>query len=151
MLLSPLVLLLLFVSLCCCCLLQRQCCCFLLLLLLLAANRHRVPDGKICCWFIESEPSLFFLFKDDFFLMHPLAVLLHLRPRFACILGNYRHARSQGGRQPAAARPPLYNILFYFPSENVQRDFRRPPRTSDIFTPQGGGGGTGSFPTALRI
>ena len=33
----------------------------------------------------------------------------HLRPRFAYILGNYEHARSQLGRQPAAAKPPLYN------------------------------------------
>ena len=27
------------------------------LLLLAAAVRHRVPDGKICCWFIESDSS----------------------------------------------------------------------------------------------
>ena len=26
------------------------------------------------------------------------------------IFGNYGHARSQGGRQPAAAKPPVYNI-----------------------------------------
>ena len=43
--------------------------------------------------------------------MCPLAVLSHLRPRFAYttyILGNYGHARSQGGRQAAATKPPLY-------------------------------------------
>ena len=27
-----------------------------------AAVRRLVPDGKICCWFIESDPSVFFLF-----------------------------------------------------------------------------------------
>ena len=74
-----------------------------------AAVRHRVPDGKICCWFIESDPSVFFLFTQTrLILVYPLAVLSHLRPRFAYILGNYGHARSQGGRQPAAAKPPLY-------------------------------------------
>ena len=26
-----------------------------------AAVRHRVPDGKICYWFIESDPSVFFV------------------------------------------------------------------------------------------
>ena len=35
-------------------LLQQQRCYFLLLLP--AAVRHRVPDGKNCCWFIVSDP-----------------------------------------------------------------------------------------------
>ena len=47
-----------------------------------------------------------------FLLMLYLAVLSHLRPRFAYILGHYRHARSQGGRQPAAAKPPFYTIQY---------------------------------------
>ena len=34
----------------------------LLLLLLAAAVRHRVPHDKICCWFIDSGSSVFFLF-----------------------------------------------------------------------------------------
>ena len=40
-------------------------------LLFPAAVRHRVPDGRICCWFIESDPSASFLFsfKRDLFLM----------------------------------------------------------------------------------
>ena len=75
-------------------------------LLLPAAVRHRVPDGQIWCWFIESDPSvLFSSFKSDLFFLYPLAVLLsHLRSRFAYddssiyILGNCGHARSQGGR-----------------------------------------------------
>ena len=40
-------------------------------LLLPGAVRHRVPDGKICCWFIESDPSVFFSFKRDLLLMYP--------------------------------------------------------------------------------
>ena len=43
-----------------------------------AAVRHRVPDGQICCWFIESDPSVFFSFKRDLFLMHPLAILCRI-------------------------------------------------------------------------
>ena len=41
--------------------------------------------------------------------MYPLAVrtVPHLRSRLAYMLGNYGHARSQGGRQPAAAKPRL--------------------------------------------
>ena len=51
--------------------------------------------------------------------MYPLAVLSHLQRRFltwyvSYILGNCGHARSQGGRQPAEAKPPLhtYNIIY---------------------------------------
>ena len=32
------------------------------ILLASAAVRHRVPDGKVCCWFIESDSSVLFLF-----------------------------------------------------------------------------------------
>ena len=41
-------------------------------------------------------------------LTYPLAVLSHFRPRFAYVLGHYRPVRSQGGRQPAVAKPPFY-------------------------------------------
>ena len=40
------------------------------LLLLAAGVRHRLPDGQICCWFIESDPSLFFLFIQTRFLFN---------------------------------------------------------------------------------
>ena len=43
-----------------------------LLLLLLAAVRHRVPDGKIVCWFIESGSSVFFLFTQTRFTFNVL-------------------------------------------------------------------------------
>ena len=44
-------------------------------LLLHPAVPHRVPDGNICCWHIESDPSVFFSSKRDFLLVYPLAVL----------------------------------------------------------------------------
>ena len=45
--------------------------------------------------------------------MFPLAVLSHLRPRFTYIIGNYGHARSQGGRHSAAAKTALYIYFVY--------------------------------------
>ena len=75
---------------CCCCLCSRgHCCCYYCccccsvgrytavvaaaaVLLRLAAVRHRVLDGRICCWFIESAPSVFSSFKCDLHLMVPL-------------------------------------------------------------------------------
>ena len=53
-------------------------------------------------------------FKRNLFLMVPVgSAVSHLRPQFAYILGNYGHTRSQGGRQPAAAKPALY-LMFFF-------------------------------------
>ena len=53
-------------------------------------------------------------FKLDFFLMVPLgSTVSNLRPRFAPILGSYGHARSQGGHQPAAAKPPCVYIYIF--------------------------------------
>ena len=88
-------------------LLQQQCCFFVL------PVRHLVPGCQICRWFIESSPSVFFLFIQTRCIFYvPLgSTVSHLRPRFAYILGNYGHARSQGGRQPAAAKPPLYKHI----------------------------------------
>ena len=96
---------------CCCCgcatllLMPQQCCCFLLLFVIVCRME------KKCCWFIESDSSVFCSLEHDVFLVYSLAVLSHLRPRFVYILGNCGHARSQGGRHPAAAKPPLYVIL----------------------------------------
>ena len=91
---------------CCCC---RCCCCCCVLYL--------VSDGNTV--FVAGSLNLisafpFSSFKHDLCLMYPLAVLSHLWPRFAYILGYLRysgHARSPGGRQPAAAKPPSYMIL----------------------------------------
>ena len=53
------------------------------------------------------QSSVFFLFKHDLFIVNPLR-------SFLCyILSNYGHARSQGGRQPPAANPPLYACILY--------------------------------------
>ena len=35
------------------------------MLLLPAVVRHRVPDGQICCWFIESDLRPFFMRSDS--------------------------------------------------------------------------------------
>ena len=86
----------------------------LLQLLLLAAVRRRVPDGKICCWFIESDSSVFFLFIQTRYILNVLLVSTVAFTASIClqyILGNHGHGRSQGGRQPAAAKPHLYKCI----------------------------------------
>ena len=63
-------------------------------------------------WFIESDPSVSFLFiQRDIFYVPLGSTVSYLRPRFVYILGNHGHARSQGGRQLAAAKPPLYILV----------------------------------------
>ena len=73
-----------------------------------------VPDGQVCCWLIESDPSVFLLLVQTRFIIDVLVPLgsdvSYLRPRFADTLGNYGHARSQGEHHPAATKPPLYHI-----------------------------------------
>ena len=49
-------------------LLRLLCVAILLLLLLPAAVRRCVPDGQIWCWFIESDPSVFFVFIQSRFI-----------------------------------------------------------------------------------
>ena len=105
----------------------------LLLLLLLcvaetAAIRYRVPDGEICCWFTESDCSALFLFIQARFTINVL--LCSTQVAFTAsislnyIFGNYGDARSQGGRQPAAAKPPLYmhnvRICIYHLDANIR-------------------------------
>ena len=56
---------------CCCCSCVLIHCCVVAaaaVLLLPAAVRHRVPDGQICCWFIEFDLSVFFLFIQTRFI-----------------------------------------------------------------------------------
>ena len=81
--------------------LQQQCCCFLLLFVIVCQMAKFVAGSL--------NPILVFSFSSferDLFLMSPLgSTVSHLRPRFAYILGKY--GRSQGGRQPAAAKPLL--------------------------------------------
>ena len=78
---------------CCCC----SCCC-----------SSSSCDGwrNSCCGSLHLISVFYFSsFTHDLFSMYPLAVLSHLQRRFftyytcyiSCILGNYGHARSQGG------------------------------------------------------
>ena len=63
--------------------------------------------AKYLCRIIEPSFFLLFTFTQTRFIFDvPSAVLSHLRPRFAYVLGHYGHAWGQGGRQPAAAKPP---------------------------------------------
>ena len=88
---------------------------------LLLCVRHRVSGDTICCRSSLRLIPVFSLspFKHVLFSMCPLAVLSHVRPRFtyntsfSYILGNYGHARSHGGRQPAAVKPVLYVRIEY--------------------------------------
>ena len=110
-LLLPLLLLLLCVLLYCCC------CCTSYLLPFIVCRMAKIVAGSL-----NLIPSIvFFLsFSKTRFILHvctyPLAVLSHLRPRFSYILGNDEHARSQGGRQPAAARrsPPFIPVCISY-------------------------------------
>ena len=92
------------------------CVAILLLLRLAAAARccccNRVLDGKNgCCGSLNLPVFSFSSFKHGLFFMYPLAVLSHcLRPLayqvLYYILGNWGHARSQGGRQSARGEAP---------------------------------------------
>ena len=77
---------------------------------------HRVPGGKICCWFIESDCiQCFFLIKHVFFLTYaPLGSTVAFAELIGLyyILGKFGHARSQGGGQPVGdARSRLFPRL----------------------------------------
>ena len=90
------------------CVLPYNCCC---------CSSSAAASG--CCsssclgWFVAGSLNLmpvfyFSSFKQDLFLMVPLgSTVSHLWLRYAYILDNYGHVRSQGGRHPAAAKSPL--------------------------------------------
>ena len=59
------------------------------LLMFAAAVCHRVRMAKNVAGSLNLIPVYF---KHDLFSMYPVAVLSHLRPRFAYILGSYGHA-----------------------------------------------------------
>ena len=82
-----------------------------------AALRHRVPDGKVVAGSVNLIPSIvlfLFILKHDLFSMYaPIgsAVTFTASTCLYYTLGNYGHARSQGGRQSAAAKPPLHKYM----------------------------------------
>ena len=98
---------------CCCCCRSVSillCCCAAAC----AAVRHRAPDNKICCCDpVHLIPVIFLLIQKRFMFYVPLDVLYstYLINTYtsSVITGN---ARSQGGRQPTAAKPPLYIVVF---------------------------------------
>ena len=84
---------------------QQECCCFRLLFVIVC------PMAKLVAGSLDLLPVFVFSsFRPRFFAMVPFgSTVSHFRPRFACeyILGNYGYTRSQGGREPAAAKPLL--------------------------------------------
>ena len=70
--------------------------------LLPAAACHRLPDRQVWCWFVECDPTVFFLLiQTRYIYIAPrgstttTAVVSHSRSPFAYyFLGNCGHARS---------------------------------------------------------
>ena len=77
-------------------------------LLLPAAVRYRAPDGKNCCWIIESDSSVLFLFIQTRcnFNVPGGSTVSHFRPRFACMLGIITGMRgAEASISPPRRRP----------------------------------------------
>ena len=84
-------------------LLHQQYCCFVLLFVIVC-RMAKLGAGSYNLIPVLSFPS----FKRDLFSMYRLAVLcVACTSRFAYIISNCGHARSQGGHQPAAVNPRL--------------------------------------------
>ena len=83
-------------------------------LLLHAAVRHRVCRmPKFVAASLNLTPECFYLHSNAiYFLFTPWQYCVAFKASFACILRNYGHARSQGGRQPAAVKPPMYHTWY---------------------------------------
>ena len=97
---------------CCCCsfvFLYCCCCCGQRLLFVIVCRMAKIVAGSLSL--IPSSVFFSLHSKHDLFLMYvPLGSTNVAFAASIClyyILGNYGHARSQGGRQPAAANPPL--------------------------------------------
>ena len=108
---------------CCCLLLLAAACCCLLLLFAIVCRMAKFVAGSL------NLIPVFSLYSFRTRLMFNISLgstaVSHLRPRFAYILSNYGHARSQGGCQPAASKPPLvyqyivHIIPSYFAKKNM--------------------------------
>ena len=107
--LLPLLLLLLLLLLLC--LLLYCCCCYSS-----SAVRHRVPDGQICCWFIESHHSVFFLFIQTRFILDGTPWQSYCVAFSASICLHPRKWRACAEPRQASARSgvaPLYHVVSY--------------------------------------
>ena len=97
-----------------------------------AAVRHRVPDGKIVAGSLNLIPSsVFFLFIQTRFFkcMYPLAVLSHLRARFAytsSVITGIRGAKAAVG--PPRRSPPCDITV----SLSLSQAKSHPPRTRTV-------------------
>ena len=129
---------------CCCC---RCCCCGsvaiplllllllllllcvailpLLLLLLAAAVRHRVREGKICCWCIESDASVsFLLIQTNLVFIVPLGSTVAFtasicsHPRYLRACAEPRRASVCRGKSPSCIMRyvPCYALYRLVPS-----------------------------------
>ena len=106
---------------------QQQCCCFLLLLVLVC-RMAKVVAGSCNLIPVFSFSS----FKRNInFDCTPwqysvaFTASICLVRTYLEVLGNYGHARSQGGRQPAGANPPLNRLLFSTSNPLLIGDSRR--------------------------
>ena len=101
---------------CCCCFSSSAAasCCW-------SSSCARWPNLVMVHW-IWSQ-CLFLFIQTRLIFMYALAVLCHIYgldlPTSS--LGNCRHARSQGGPQPAAAKPPLCTCICKAPLGEVPR------------------------------
>ena len=76
-------------------------------------SRHREPDGQICCWFIEFDPSVFLLFTQTRFVFDvPLGStdVTHLQSRWptSSVIAGRRGAKA-GVSPPRRIPPCKYN------------------------------------------
>ena len=111
---------------CYCCVLLHcfscSCCCLLLLFVIVCRMQKKM------LLFIKSDCSVLFIFIKTRSIV-PLGSTVAFTAS-TCLLyyirGNYGYARSQGGRQPTAAKTPLYSTLYYrHPYFEAERGFPR--------------------------
>ena len=127
--------------LCCCCCCSCCCCCLLLLFLIVWRTAKFVAGS------LHLIPVFYFSrFKRYLFLMCTLAVMSHLRPRFAyntsSIIAGVRGTKagvSMPRRSPRCTSHILRDsvalpFLYMYPGLLYQQHYTTAPRTSDLVT-----------------
>ena len=77
-----------------------------------AAIRHRVPGGQTCCWFIESDPIVFFFFIQTRFIPHvPLGSTVAFTASICLLVSSSAIADIRGAKAGAS---PLRRIPSHF-------------------------------------
>ena len=120
---------------CCCCSVCRYTAvpAAAAMLLLPATVCYPLPHGQICCcWFIVSDPIVFFLFINFcFYFMVPLGnSVSHLSPRFPCcntssVIMGMRGTKA--GVSPRRRSPPLHISfiqiqVYIYPDRTARKD-----------------------------